>query len=182
MTVRFSDLKTVSQRSGHSLTNRRLLWHSLPTRPSKTDPIMTVSPPEICDSRPERPGWHTSVLWASCLHSGIWSVLILALPQQSASIYGFSPPPQDLYLWQGTGLFIGLLAGGYFLAARDPDQHWGIVALALGAKFFGAIGMAFSVVKGDVNPEVLWLLPINDVIWWWPFWKIISHSTPAHQR
>ena len=120
------------------------------------------------------PDWHPQVLWASALNSGIWGVFIMSLPATSSGIYGFDRVPQELHLWQGTGLFITLLAIGYVLAARDISQHWGLVLIGLLAKFFGAIGMTYAVFRGDVSSNVLWLLPVNDVIWWWPFWRIVQ--------
>lgn len=122
----------------------------------------------------ERPNWHRYVLWASFLHSGIWGLFILALPARASLVYGFAEVPTDLHLWKGTGLFITLLAAGYAMAAKNPRQHWGIVAIALAAKVFGAFGMTFSAMVGDVSTDVLWLIPMNDIIWWWPFWKIVT--------
>ena len=122
----------------------------------------------------EFPGWHRSLLCASTIHSGAWGLFIMALPALSAKVYGFASTPQELHLWQGTGLFITLLAIGYAMAAADIQQHWGFVLLGLLAKFFGAIGITYSVIRGDVSANVLWLLPLNDVIWWWPFWRIVQ--------
>ena len=120
------------------------------------------------------PGWHGPVLWAYAFHSGIWGLFIMALPAASSRVYGFDRVPHDLHLWQGTSLFITLLAIGYALAARNVSQHWGLVLIGLLAKFFGAIGMTYAVFRGDVSSNVLWLLPVNDVIWWWPLWRIVQ--------
>ncbi len=87
--------------------------------------------------------------------------------------------PRDIHLWKGTGLFIGLLAVGYGLASQNPRQHWGIVLIGLLAKFLGAIGMTVAVFRGQVSANVLWLLPLNDVIWWWPFWLIVCDNWRA---
>ena len=126
------------------------------------------------DTDPEFPGWHRRVLFASAVHSGVWGLFIMALPAMSAKLYGFENVPQELHLWRGTGLFITLLAVGYAMAASNLQQHWGLVVVGLLAKFFGAIGMTYSVFRGDVSANVLWLLPLNDVIWWWPFWRIVQ--------
>ena len=132
------------------------------------------------------PRWHAWVLLASAVHSGVWGVFIIALPERSAAVYGFAKPPHELHLWQGSGLFITLLAVGYLLASRNPVQHWGLVLIGLLAKVLGAIGMAQASFFGDVPTKVLWLLPINDVIWWVPFAIIVNNgmrrSEPAAFR
>lgn len=120
--------------------------------------------------------WQTIVLKLACAHCAVWSLFIMALPELSAKTYGFAKTPQELHLWQGTGLFIGLLSIGYGMAASNPKQHWGLVLIGLLAKIFGAIGMMVAVYRGQVSPNVLWLLPINDAIWCWPFWRIVSDN------
>lgn len=122
------------------------------------------------------PAWMKLVLLASCVHSGVWGVFIMAAPAMSAKVYGFSQVPHDVHLWQATGLFITLLAIGYGLAASNPIQHWGIVLIAFLAKVLGAIGMCSAVYREQVSPNVLWLLPFDDVIWWVPFAMIIRHG------
>ena len=119
------------------------------------------------------PGWVRPVLVASAIHSGLWGCFIILLPATSAEVYGFAEPLHDLHLWQGAGLFIFLLAVGYSLAAIDPFHHWGLVLLGLLAKTLGAAGMCGAVWQGQVEAQVLWLLPVNDVLWWWPFWRIL---------
>jgi hypothetical protein len=104
----------------------------------------------------------------------LWGTFIMAFPALSARVYGFAELPREIHLWQGAGLFIALLGIGYALAASDPRQHWGIVLIGLLAKVFGAAGMCWSVFSGQVSSQVLWLLPFNDVIWLWPFWRIVQ--------
>lgn len=123
--------------------------------------------------------WQRMVLLAACIHSGAWSLFIMAMPESSSKVYGFASPPQDIHLWQGTGLFIGLLAIGYAMAAANPRQHWGIVLIGLLAKVLGAIGMTSAVVRHQISPNVLWLLPFDDVIWWLPFWLIVRDHWQA---
>ncbi len=120
--------------------------------------------------------WHKYVLLASCVHSGVWGIFIIALPRVSAQIYGFSETPHDIHLWQGTGLFISLLAVGYGLAFTNPVQHWGVVMIGLLAKVLGAIGMFGAVLQGQVSRQVLWLIPTNDLVWWIPFGMIVRHG------
>ena len=122
------------------------------------------------------PRWHRTVLLVSAWHSGVWGIFIILLPELSSAVYGLQPPPVDVHLWQGAGLFIFLLAIGYAIAATNPGQHWCVVLLGLLAKILGAIGMSVAVWRGEISSQVLWLLPINDVIWWWPFFAIVRHA------
>lgn len=128
------------------------------------------------------PQWYVWVLLASALHSGVWGVFIIAMPSRSASVYGFAEPPHDLHLWQGSGLFITLLALGYLLASRNPVQHWGLVMMGLLAKVLGSIGMVQAAFFGQVPSDVLWLLPINDIIWWIPFALIVRNGIRQELR
>lgn len=118
---------------------------------------------------------------AACLHSGVWGIFIILLPEFSARVYGFSETPHEIYLWQGTGLFITLLAVGYGLAFTNPTQHWGILLIGLLAKVLCAIGICGAVLQGQVSSQVLWLIPINDIIWWLPFALIARRGFLANR-
>jgi hypothetical protein len=120
--------------------------------------------------------WHKWALIASAIHSGLWGVFIMAMPDMSSAVYGFAKTPEDICLWQGAGLFIFLLAIGYSIAATNPPQHWSVVLIGLLAKVLGAVGMCVAVFGQQVSPNVLWLLPVNDIIWWWPFWQIVRNG------
>ncbi len=106
----------------------------------------------------------------------------MALPASSAKVYGFSETPHEIHLWQGTGLFITLLGVGYGLASTDPRKHWGIVLIGLLAKVFGATGLCWSVLTGQVSSHLLWLVPFNDVIWFWPFWRVVRDGMTSNAR
>lgn len=145
-----------------------------PTSPPVSDMSCSANEPHA-----ETPRWHTNVLIASAIHSGVWGVFIIVWPATSAVVYGFADPPVEEHLWQGTGLFISLLAIGYGIAAADPWRHWSVVLTGLLAKVFGAAGMCLAVARQQVSPDVLWLLPFNDVIWWWPFWRIVRTAATS---
>lgn len=116
------------------------------------------------------------VLRLACLHCGIWGLFIVLFPAQSARIYGFLDALTDVPLWKGTGLVILLYGIGYGIASLDPLQHWAVVAIGLLSKILGTLGMVWSAWQGDVPYTVLYLLPLNDVIWWWPFAIIVRRG------
>lgn len=125
--------------------------------------------------------WQRLVLICAGLHCLLWGLFILALPAQSAIVYGFAHVPQELYLWRGSGLFILLLGIGFALASRNPLQHWVVVLVGLLAKILGATGILVTVLQGQLAVGVLWLLPWNDLIWCWPLAMIVG-SAVRHER
>lgn len=122
------------------------------------------------------------VLRLAAVHCLAWGVFILAAPVVSARIYGFDKPLTDGFLWSGTGLAIFLFGVGYAIAATDPIRHVAPIVVGLTAKVLGPVGMVLSVVRGEVSSGVLWLLPVNDVVWWIPFGLILRQAWRDRQR
>ncbi|HRA90490.1 MAG TPA: hypothetical protein PK992_20530 [Planctomycetaceae bacterium] len=120
------------------------------------------------------PRWAAITLLVAALQCLIWGVFIILWPVKSSLVYGFAQPPVELFLWQGTGLVIVLFGIGYVIASTDPLQHWLIVLIGLLGKSLGPIGMIWSVYHGQVSSRVLYLIPINDLIWLIPFGLILQ--------
>ena len=121
----------------------------------------------------QSPRWHRVALLVASLQCLIWGIFILAIPERSSLAYGFDKVPSELFLWQGTGLIIFLFGVGYGIAATNPVQHWAVILIGLMAKFLGPVGMLWSVIQGQVSRQVLYLIPINDLVWWLPFTLIL---------
>ena len=119
------------------------------------------------------PRWHRIVLLVAGLQCLFWGLFIIACPERSSYAYGFAEPPEELFLWQGMGLVIVLFGMGYLIASANPVQHWVVILIGLLSKFFGPIGIVWSVNQGSVSRNVLHLLPINDLIWLIPFGFIL---------
>lgn len=117
--------------------------------------------------------WQRIALLVAGLQCLIWGVFIIVWPERSSLAYGFSRPPAEMFLWQGTGLVIVLFGLGYLIASDNPSQHWVIILIGLLSKSLGPIGMAWSVNQGDISSRVLYLIPINDLIWLMPFGLIL---------
>ncbi len=124
-------------------------------------------------SPPHRLSWATWVLRISAAHSLAWGAFIILAPITAAACYGFDRPPAEIFLWRGVGFTIFVLGIGYLIAATDPGQHWLAVLLGLIAKVFGPIGLCGAVCLGEVSWHVLILLPVNDLLWWYPFGRIV---------
>ena len=123
------------------------------------------------------PCWQRIALLVAGLQCLIWGVFIIVWPERSSVAYGFAQPPAELFLWQGMGLVIVLFGIGYAIASQNPSQHWVIILIGLLSKSLGPIGMAWSVNQGDVSIRVLYLIPINDLIWLIPFGMILRRTT-----
>lgn len=119
------------------------------------------------------PRWARICLLSAALQCLVWGPFIILAPAASALAYGFSRPIADEFLWQGMGLVILLYGLGYAVAAFDPCRHYAVVLVGLLAKILGPVGMAWAVGQGQVSSNVLWLIPIHDMIWWWPFAVIV---------
>ena len=120
------------------------------------------------------------MLRISAAHSLGWGAFIVLAPITAASCYGFDRPPAEIFLWRGAGFMIFVLGTGYLIASTDPAQHWLAVLLGLIAKVFGPIGLCGAVYFGEVSWHVLFLLPVNDLLWWYPFGRIVlSGIRPA---
>ena len=124
-------------------------------------------------ARKQIPRWQRVALLVASLQCLIWGIFILSLPERSSLAYGFDKVPAAFFLWQGTGLVIFLFGVGYGIAATNPRQHWAVILIGLMAKFLGPIGMLWSVLQGQVSRQVLYLIPLNDVVWWLPFTLIL---------
>lgn len=119
------------------------------------------------------PRWARICLLVAACQCLIWGPFIILAPAASANAYGFSRAVSDEFLWQGMGLVILLYGLGYAIAAFDPYRHYVIVLVGLLAKILGPVGMTWAVGQGQVSANVLWLIPIHDVLWWWPFAVIV---------
>ena len=119
------------------------------------------------------PRWQIISLVVAGLQCVIWGVYIIVMPAAAAITYGLDRPPQEIFLWQGTGLVIFLFGVGYLIASTNPRHHWVAILTGLLAKVLGPVGIVWSVMKGQVPSTVLLLLPWNDVIWWLPFGLIL---------
>ena len=139
---------------------------------------VTDSQSRLCSGTPR---WQRITLLVAGLQCLIWGVFIIAWPERSSLVYGFSQPPTELFLWQGMGLVIVLFGLGYAIASRNPSQHWVIILIGLLSKSLGPIGMAWCVNQGEVSSRVLYLIPINDLIWLIPFGMILLHVFRGRQ-
>ncbi len=136
------------------------------------DPDASDHPPAYRHRSASR-SWQRAALCVAGLQCLLWGCFIVVCPSLASRCYGFAEPPAELFLWQGMGLVIVLFGIGYVIAATDPAQHWVMVLIGLLSKSLGPLGMAWSVYSGSVSRQVLYLIPVNDLVWLVPFGIIL---------
>lgn len=118
------------------------------------------------------------VLKAAGVYNLIWGAWVILFPDHFFRLTGMEIPNQ-LLIWQGMGMVIGVYGLGYWWAARNPILHWPIVAVGLLGKILGPIGFFFNYWSGQVSFNFFYTLITNDFIWWIPFILILRASRAA---
>ena len=117
-------------------------------------------------------------LRAAAAYNILWGAWVVLFPAHFFVLTGMAVPDQ-LMIWQGMGMVIGVYGLGYWWASSDAVRHWPIVAVGFLGKIFGPLGFAFNYVQGVVPFSFFYTLITNDFIWWVPFFLILKkvHET-----
>lgn len=121
--------------------------------------------------------WMSTVLKCAAVYNLLWGAWVVLFPQHFFQLTGMEIPNQ-LMIWQGMGMVIGVYGLGYWWASYAPIRHWPIVAVGFLGKIFGPLGFIFNYIQGIVPAAFGWTLISNDLIWWIPFFLILK---TAHQ-
>ena len=97
---------------------------------------------------------------AGAAYDWAFAVGILAFPELSARMLGLVVPADPVYL-SLNGIFLLLLGALYLVAARDPERHQGIVAVAAAGRFAGALFLAKAWAAG--RPAAFLWLGVGDL-------------------
>lgn len=119
------------------------------------------------------PGWAVWTLRVAAIYNLAWALYMMAAPNAWWDWLGLARP-NYIFLWSGTGLFVGLFGVGYWIASRDPARHWGLIVVGLASKvlaFLGSLNGCF--VEKNVPPAFAVAGIFNDVILWVPFGAIL---------
>lgn len=88
--------------------------------------------------------------------------------------------PNHVLLWHAVGTVIGLMGVAFLFASRNPINSWGIILTGL-LKFSLGIGMFVLEIKHpESSSNTLWLLALDNLVWWFPFLAILWASLRAH--
>lgn len=88
--------------------------------------------------------------------------------------------PNHVLLWQGVGMVVGVLGVTFLIASKNPMHHW--VAVLIGFLKFtaGIIGFSIEIYQNQIPLSAIWLLGVDDLIWWAPFGGILWACIRAH--
>lgn len=119
------------------------------------------------------PDWMRQWLWAAAVYNILFGVWVVLFPNHYFEWLGI-PVPNYPQLWQCIGMIVGVYGLGYFIAGFSPLTHWPIVLVGFLGKIFGPLGFLQSILLGTLPLSFGWILLTNDLIWWVPFYKILS--------
>jgi peroxiredoxin len=117
--------------------------------------------------------WMKAVMAIAGLYSLLWAGYLVINPLGIFAGLGLAPP-NYVALPQAIGFAIGVMGLGYLVAASNPLRHWGIVLVGLASKLFGATGSWLAVQRGEMPPDSVWMIVVNDLIWCVPFALILQ--------
>lgn len=124
---------------------------------------------------------HAAVLRLAALYNAAFGLFTLVLPFAWFDWSGMERPAQP-WLWQCIGMIVGVYGVGYWCAAADPLRHWPITLVGLLGKVLGPLGFAAAIARGEIPWQAGWLILTNDLVWWWPFARILAAAREAARR
>lgn len=118
------------------------------------------------------PQWMRTVLILAGIYNLLFGLYAVLFPHHFFELSGMAMP-QYKELWQCIGMIVGVYGIGYLIAAINPLRHWPLVLVGLLGKIFGPIGFVIAVFQGSFPLAAIWMIVLNDLIWWVPFFGII---------
>ena len=79
-------------------------------------------------------------------------------------------------------MIVGVYGIGYLIAASDPIRHWPIVLVGFLGKVLGPIGFAEALWSERLPLAFGFNIVTNDLIWWVPFFLILSSAWKSRGR
>ena len=119
-----------------------------------------------------------TVLKIAAVYNILWGAWVVLFPSHFFQLTGMEVPNQ-LMIWQGMGMVIGVYGLAYWWASYAPVKFWPIVAVGFLGKIFGPIGFVWNYAQGLVPAAFGYTLLTNDLIWWVPFFLILKAAHHA---
>ena len=119
--------------------------------------------------------WKSLVLRLAAIYNLVWGSWVILFPKQFF-IWTQMEVPEELMIWQGLGMVIGVYGLGYWWSSYDTIRHWPIIAIGFIGKILGPVGFLFNYFNGDVSGSFAYTLITNDFIWWIPFYLILQEA------
>lgn len=88
--------------------------------------------------------------------------------------------PNHPMLWRGVGLLAGVLGIGLLIAARNPIRNWLIVLVGFVKSLISIGAMGLAIGQGTLPLTALWVVVVDDLVWFFPLGRILWASLQAH--
>lgn len=125
--------------------------------------------------------WMRWVLRLAAAYNLGWGLWVMFWPEAIFQMFRVSPPPY-LEFWQTIGLFTAMIGVGQAFASRAPLKHWIIVMVSLLVEAITPYGFWIGVQKQHLPASALWMIGLNDIIWWIPFGIILVNAYEANRQ
>jgi len=113
-----------------------------------------------------RARWPLSIrpwLYAAAAYNLVWGALHVFAPSLVPDLLGLAAI--DPLVWQALGLFVAVYAPAYAWAARRPERHGHLVAVAVLGKLAGPLGFLWAASSGVLPLRFGLVVLTNDLIW-----------------
>lgn len=97
-------------------------------------------------------------LFAAAAYNLAWGGTVAVAP----SVLGAG----DHVSWRIVGMLVAVYAPAYFWAARYPERHAHLVAVALLGKALGPLGFLWALGAGELPARFAATIVTNDLVWW----------------
>lgn len=127
----------------------------------------------------QTPPWMRHTLIIAGAYHLLFGIHAFAWPCLLFEKVGISPPNIPL-LWRIIGGVSILFGAGFLIAARKPFKHWPVVLLGW-AKFTLVVFLMLSaLIAKELPVQALWVMGVDDLLWWLPFSVILWQSLQWH--
>lgn len=115
-------------------------------------------------NEPMTPRWQRACLQIAGGYHLLWAAVCVLFPQAVFEWTGMGELSHP-FVWQGIGLFVGLLGLGFLLAATAPHKYWPLALMGFLAKTAAPVGFAMAWLQGEATMAFGALILVNDVLW-----------------
>lgn len=119
------------------------------------------------------------VLLAAGFYHLLFAVWANCWPYLAFDWVGMERPNHPM-LWQGVGLLMGMMGLGLVLAAKNPVRHWMMVLIGFTKFSLGGIAFGVALFHRDIPLHAVWMMFLDDLLWWAPFAGILWACLRAH--
>lgn len=110
------------------------------------------------------PRWQRVCLQLAGGYHLLWAAVCVVFPHAVFAWTGMGELSHP-FVWQGVGMFVGLLGMGFLLAATAPHKYWPLILMGLLSKISAPMGFLMAWAQGDATLAFGGLLLVNDVLW-----------------